>query len=70
MNKPTVTYKDGNVVMNVAFLTGVKNHPNHLEGHDVSNDPSKVIRTSRVLDFDPETGRIETLNTIYEKEAA
>ena len=38
-------------------------HQNHVEGQSVSN--SKEAITSRVLEWDKVTGRIETLNTIY-----
>jgi len=36
-------------------------HPNHLKGHDVSNE--EVVTTSLVLSW--EDGRIETKNTVY-----
>lgn len=44
------------------------NHPNHLDGHNVTN--CNTVRTSRVLSHDEATGRIETQNTIYMPEAS
>lgn len=38
-------------------------HPNHLEGHRVTN--GLPIRTSTVLSYDEETGEFETQNTKY-----
>jgi len=61
--KPTVHYRGvPYVVANHAWLTPI-DHPNHVEGQDVSN--MKNVRTSTVLSYDTVTGRIETLNTVY-----
>lgn len=65
MDKPIVHYRGEAVVFAIggaAWLQPV-DHPNHLEGHDVSN--TKPVRTSAVLSHNPETGRIETKHTIY-----
>lgn len=63
MSKPTVHYRgEAHIVLNRAFLQPV-DHRNHLDGHDVSN--TKTARTSTVVAHDPDTGRIETKNTIY-----
>lgn len=65
MDKPIVHYRGEAAVPAIgagAWLHPV-DHPNHLEGHDVSN--TKLVRTSAVLSHDPETGRIETKHTIY-----
>lgn len=43
----------------VAIITGVKDHPN------LGNQ--RWVRTSEVLVYDEESGRVETLNTVYEK---
>lgn len=68
MSKPTVLYRgQASVVGGVAFLVPI-DHPNHMEGHEVSN--IKVVRTSRVLEHDPQTGRIETKHTVYMPEEA
>ena len=67
-DKPVVRYR-GTATAAIgrsAFLHPI-DHPNHLRGHDVSN--TRVVRTSAVIDFDAETGRIETMNTIYLPEA-
>lgn len=68
MNKPIVRYSgQASVVAEHAFLLPL-DHPNHIEGHSVSN--CRVVRTSRVLEHDPQTGRIETKNTIYMPDVA
>lgn len=66
--KPTVLYRgEAHVSSSGAWLMPV-DHPNHLEGHDVSN--REPVRTSKVLSHDETTGRIETANTIYMPEAS
>lgn len=61
--KPTVHYRgEAHFLFGLAYLTPV-DHPNHLVGHAVSNNVQVV--TSRVIEHDAETGRIETRNTIY-----
>lgn len=67
MDKPTVHYTHGSVFGDRAYLYGVTNHPNHLEGHEVSNDKDRLVCTSKVVSHDADTGRIETRNTIYVK---
>jgi hypothetical protein len=62
MNKPVVGYTEATVVGAICYLKPV-DHPNHLEGHSVSN--TRVVRTSPVVASDLATGRIETRNTIY-----
>jgi hypothetical protein len=62
MNKPVVAYTEATVVSAICFLKPV-DHPNHLEGHSVSNE--RIVRTSAVVASDLTTGRIETRNTIY-----
>lgn len=66
--KPIVRYEGRAEVPAIgasAWIIGVIDHPNHIEGHDVQNGPGELIRTSRVEAYDPATGRIETRNTIY-----
>lgn len=61
--KPVVRYRgQASVFAHCAFLIPT-DHPNHLDGHSVSN--INVVKTSRVLAHDPSTGLIETANTIY-----
>lgn len=63
LNKPVVFYKGkATPFMDRAVLFPV-NHPNHLDGHEVSNTHQVV--TSRVLAWSLTTGCIETQNTIY-----
>lgn len=62
MSKPVVAYTEATVHATMCWLKPV-DHPNHLPGHGVSN--LRVVRTSTVLSWDHETGRIETKNTIY-----
>lgn len=72
-DKPIVRYEGRAEVPALgasAWITGVLNHPNHLEGQDVTNDPRDTVRTSAVLAHDEKTGRIETRNTIYLPEGA
>lgn len=65
-NKPivkysgTVTIDNHTYLSNVANITEVKDHPT------LGDQP--WVRTSSVLSYDEETGRVETLNTIYERE--
>lgn len=64
--KPVVLYKPSEIPIRKgasAFVYPV-NHPNHLEGHLVSN--TKLAKTSTVIDYDPCKGSFETLNTRYE----
>lgn len=49
-------------VGNSAYVTPL-DHPNHLEGHHVTN--GMQIRTSTVISYDKATGEFETLNTKY-----
>lgn len=62
MNKPVVCYTEASLHGTVCWLYPV-DHPNHLEGHRVSNN--HPARTSPVVASDLTTGRIETRNTIY-----
>lgn len=63
MSKPAVRYAGkAEIVGGHAWLYPL-DHPNHLEGHDVSNQ--KLVRTSMVVSVDDQTGRIETKNTTY-----
>ena len=57
--KPIVKYETAyNVEIGFsASLVNVKNHP---QLGDVPH-----VRTSQVLSYDPVTGKIETLNTVY-----
>lgn len=65
-SKPVVFYKGKAIpYFNRAILFPV-NHPNHLEGHDVSN--THEVITSPVLNWSLTTGCIETANTIYTPE--
>lgn len=67
-SKPTVKYSGkATPFVGCAVLRPV-DHPNHLAGHDASNE--HPVRTSRVISWDEETGRIETQNTIYVPETA
>ena len=64
--KPTVHYRGEAVkVMGRAMLYPV-DHPNHLDGHDISN--TDLVTTSAVLSWVGD--RIETKNTIYVPEGA
>ena len=67
MTKPIVHYSKlfSAYVGGSAYVHGVTDHPNHLEGHAVSNDPKKTITTTQVIAYDETTGRIETKNTVY-----
>lgn len=63
MTKPVVTYQSAPVqpvVGRSTLLAGVKAHPRGLDGY--------IVQTSTVLRVDGD--EIETLNTIYRKEAA
>lgn len=60
--KPTVHYTEAGLYAQTCWLKPI-DHPNHLDGHDVSN--GMPVRTSAVLSCDHTTGRIETKNTIY-----
>jgi hypothetical protein len=64
LEKPTVLYKDlvSAEVGYRAILYPI-NHPNHLNGHQVTN--LKYVLTSVVKEYDPVSGRIETENSIY-----
>lgn len=64
MNKPIVHYTTASApaVGVSAYLIPV-DHPNHIDGHDVSNE--RLVRTSRVESINEATGRIETRNTVY-----
>ena len=64
MNKPIVHYKSPAIKNGIdrALLYPV-DHPNHLDGHNISNN--KQVLTSKIISWDEITGRIETQNTIY-----
>ena len=69
--KPVVKYKlvEGAPEIKVGHqaLIHPLNHPNHLDGHYVSNE--SPVWTSRVQSILSElAGRFETRNTIYELE--
>ena len=38
-------------------------HPNHLDGHHITNQ--NLVTTSPIVAYDPSTGTWETKNTIY-----
>lgn len=59
--KPIVHYVGPAVRYGNSALLHPVDHPNHLDGHDVSN--TTVARTSDVVSW--EGDRIETKNTIY-----
>lgn len=63
--KPTVRYRDLGVPISVGRSAIVQpvDHPNHLEGHLVSN--AKPVKTSAVISYDEKTGVFETRNTVY-----
>ncbi len=66
--KPAVQYEcipEPHIKVGESAYIVPANHPNHLEGHHVTN--GDVTRTSRVISHDEKTGRFETLNTIYER---
>ena len=65
--KPVVHYTSASAatVGLSALLFGVVDHPNHIEGHSVSNNPDNFIRTSTIVSIDGD--RIETKNTVYMK---
>jgi len=62
MTKPTVQYKDDPFSMILigrpAYIHPI-DHPSDL----VSNEG--MVKTSRVVSYDPETGSFETVNTKY-----
>ena len=64
MNKPIVHYRGEAqpYYANTAILVPL-DHPNHKPGHSISNN--HIARTSSIVNWNHETGRIETLNTIY-----
>ncbi len=59
--KPEVVYNSKNAFIEIGCSAYVStyNHPN------CSNYEDNVVRTSKVLTYDKETGRFETLNTVY-----
>jgi hypothetical protein len=65
-SKPVVTYQGSPYIIEyangdrAAWLGGIKGHAYIEDGSDV--------RTSKIVSYDEESGRIETLNTIYVKE--
>lgn len=61
--KPIVQYRGEAVPFGGSALLFPVDHPNHLEGHDVSN--TKMATTSKVISWDESSGRIETQNTVY-----
>lgn len=64
LSKPIVRYRGAaQVVVGRSAILHPVDHPNHLPGHNVSN--ARQVRTSAVIDFNSETGYIETMNTIY-----
>lgn len=42
------------------------NHPNHIEGHNISNE--ECVKTSRIINIDRAKKQFETMNTIYQWE--
>jgi len=60
--KPIVKYRGQAVPYLVFAILCPLDHPNRLEGQDVSN--GRTARTSRVLSWRKD-GVIETVNTIY-----
>lgn len=66
--KPVVVYRDlaaewcTPVVGRSIYLVGVEKHPRGLRGD--------LVLTSPVRRYDPETGQIETENTVYIKKEA
>lgn len=65
MTKPTVFYIGKAVPVfggQHAYLTPI-NHRNHAPGQDVTN--WRPVTTSRVVHWNHQTGRIETVHTVY-----
>jgi hypothetical protein len=67
MNKPIVNCtlefpEDLLFIGSNAFVFPV-DHPNHKEGHNISNQ--SMVRTSRIVAIDHIAGTFETTNTIY-----
>ena len=66
-NKPTVLAqlltKEEDLVIGCRAYLLPKNHPNHRQGHSVSN--TSAVFTSKVVAIDTEQKTIETRNTIY-----
>lgn len=64
MTKPIVHYKNAVTLgVNVSAYLEPVDHPNHIPGHDVSNE--MPVRTSKVVEINEATGIIETRNTMY-----
>jgi hypothetical protein len=66
MEKPVVFYRGKALSFMGCVVLFPLNHPNHLEGHKVSN--TREVHISSVISWDEETGTIETQNTIYKPE--
>lgn len=62
-DKPIVHYKGAVSIEDGRAFLDPTDHPNHLDGHNVSN--AALVRTSSIISHDRATGRIETRNTIY-----
>lgn len=65
-SKPVVFYRGKAIPFLDRALLYPVNHPNHLEGHEVTN--RKQVITSRIINWSLTTGCIETANTIYTPE--
>ena len=66
MNKPVVRYRSdmpAHIVIGLGALIHPIDHPNHHPEHRISNN--RYILTSKVIDYDMESGEFETLNTKY-----
>ena len=67
MNKPvvncTLEMPEDWLQVNNTTLVFPDDHPNHKEGHSISNQ--SVVRTSRIVAIDRDSGTFETLNTVY-----
>ncbi len=66
MTKPIVRYRTDlpcHIMLGLPAFVHPVDHPNHIEGHNVSN--TTYVLTSKVVGHDALTGEFETLNTRY-----
>lgn len=61
--KPTVHYLGMPDFHGKCAILIPVDHQNHIEGQDVANNIPAI--TSKIVHYDKETGRIETMNTVY-----
>lgn len=68
MTKPIVdcelVYSDVHLEIGFSGYVIPKNHPNHREGHQISNNNTPA-RTSTIISIDRTIEQFETKNTIY-----